>query len=196
MCYGCEIKSTLGDAAVDEYLAIRDAASAALAALRGVQHQMLALERTMTDRAQRKAWHATRGRLSSATKMAEAALAQVRQDGSPAHNSASPRHEDAMKLQIQRTARITETIDVALPHYYKDAALDDAGSAIYGKVDATRHTSIEVSFDRWSRTETFRLEIEHCEAATLGDYMTEKYRSDEAEYLAAKERLLAAARDA
>lgn len=79
MCYGCELKTTLGgDKAMDEYLEIRGDYNYLNARISALLERMLALERTITDREQRAAWHATRKRMALAKKMAGEAMSHVR----------------------------------------------------------------------------------------------------------------------
>ncbi len=98
-----------------------------------------------------------------------------------------------MKLEITRKIETKETIEIELPYYYKhDLMLDSDDSVIYGKVEEKKHTAIHVS--RWGKC--FDLEVEERNAASFACYMTDEYKGCEAEYLAAKAKLLAAAQDA
>ncbi len=78
MCYGCELKTTLGDKTMDEYLDVRVDYERMNDKMNDLLAHMLAFERTITDREQRKAWHATRKRMLMAKKMAGEAMSQVR----------------------------------------------------------------------------------------------------------------------
>jgi len=78
MCYGCELKSTLGEKTMDEYLDIRCDYGVMNAEMTELLNRMLAFEKTITNREQRKAWHATRARLAQAKKIAGEAMSHVR----------------------------------------------------------------------------------------------------------------------
>jgi hypothetical protein len=78
MCYGCEIKSTLGDNTMDKYLDIRSDYGIINSSITELLKRMLAFEQTIVDRDQRKAWHATRKRMLLAKKMAGEAMSKVR----------------------------------------------------------------------------------------------------------------------
>ncbi len=97
-----------------------------------------------------------------------------------------------MKLEITRKVEHKETVEIDLPYYFKhDLMLDDEDVVIYGKVEEKQCTTIKVSYG--SRRNEFELNIENWPASAYGGYMTDEYKSTEAEYLAAKAKLLAAA---
>jgi len=101
-----------------------------------------------------------------------------------------------MKLEIPRKIEQKETIEIEFPYYYKnDLLLDDVDSVIYGKIEEKRHTTIQVR-NNYQGGRSFELEVEARGAASVACYMTDEYKSDEGEYLAAKAKLLAAAQDA
>ena len=94
MCYGCELKSTLGEKTMDEYLDIRCDYGVMNAEMTELLNRMLAFEKTITNREQRKAWHATRARLAQAKKIAGEAMSHVRPNvefsgAAPLHGAAS-----------------------------------------------------------------------------------------------------------
>lgn len=102
-----------------------------------------------------------------------------------------------MKLEITRNVEQRETIEIQFPYYYKhDLMFDDVDSVIYGKAEEQRNTKIHVTYGYSNKERRFELEIEEKPAATVACYMTDEHSSNEAEYRAAKEKLLAAARDA
>ncbi|MBP6421590.1 MAG: hypothetical protein KA271_01725 [Propionivibrio sp.] len=78
MCYGCELKSTLGEKTMEEYLDIRCDYGVMNAQMTELLNRMLSFEKTITDREQRKAWHATRKRVLLAKKLAGEAMSHVR----------------------------------------------------------------------------------------------------------------------
>jgi len=102
-----------------------------------------------------------------------------------------------MKLEITKTVDQTETIEIEFPYYYKhDLMCDDVDSVIYGKIELERHTAIQLRYDYRSGERSFELEVEQRPAETLGCYMTDKHKGGEVEYIDAKAKLLAAAKDA
>lgn len=99
-----------------------------------------------------------------------------------------------MKLEITRKIEQKETVEIDLPYYYiHDLMLDEADVIIYGKVEEKRCTSIIIGHSYGSHNNEFELSIEDRPASAYGSYMTDEYKSSEAEYLAAKAKLLAAA---
>lgn len=101
-----------------------------------------------------------------------------------------------MKLEITRKIKQRETIEIEFPYYYKhDLLPDDADSVIYGKIEEKQCTTIHVRND-YRGGMSFELEVEKRGAASVACYMTDEYKSNETEYLAAKAKLLAAAQDA
>ncbi|MFA5921191.1 MAG: hypothetical protein WC856_07850 [Methylococcaceae bacterium] len=78
MCYGCELKSTLGIKTTDEYLDIRCDYELMNGKMNDLLAHMLAFEKTITDSDQRKAWHATRKRMLLAKKMDGEAMSKIR----------------------------------------------------------------------------------------------------------------------
>jgi hypothetical protein len=102
--------------------------------------------------------------------------------------------EKTMKLEVMRDVKQKETIEIEFPYYYKhDLMMDDSDSVIYGKVEERRQTTIHLSYDYRSKERSFELEINDIHAAALACYMTDEHKSSEAEYLAAKAKMLAAA---
>jgi hypothetical protein len=85
MCYGCELKSTLGEKTMYEYLDIRYDYAVMNGHITALLDQLLAFEKTITDCEQRKAWHATRARLAKAKKIAGEAMSQVRPNAMLTH---------------------------------------------------------------------------------------------------------------
>ena len=101
-----------------------------------------------------------------------------------------------MKLEITRKIEQRETIEIELPYYYKhDLLLDDTDSVIYGKIEEKQCTKIRVH-DNYQGSVSFELEVEKIGAASAACYMTDEYKSNEAEYLDAKAKLLLAAQAA
>lgn len=97
-----------------------------------------------------------------------------------------------MKLKITKQIEQTEVVDIELPYYYKhDLLLDYADVVIYGKIEENKCTHIKI--DRGRDELVFELSTQSKPAAQYGCYITDEYKSSEAEYLAAKVKLLAAA---
>lgn len=102
-----------------------------------------------------------------------------------------------MKLEIIRKIEQKETIEIDLPYYFKhNLGLDEADVVIYGKVDENRCANIKIGYGYGSHSHEFELSIEDRPASAYGCYMTDDYKSSEAEYLAAKAKLLSAAESA
>ena len=103
-----------------------------------------------------------------------------------------------MKVEITRTISQRETIDVEFPYYYKsDMLLDDSDYIIYGKIEPMLHTKIHVINNYRDKRFDFQLEHAKPNFAQLGCYLVDGgYESNEAEYLAAKTALIAAANEA
>lgn len=104
-----------------------------------------------------------------------------------------------MKLEVTRTTQQKETIEIEFPYYYKhNLMLDESDSIIYGKIEEKKCTSIQISYSYRDHETSFKLEIQTgpCVLSDNNCYMTDKYKSTEAEYLEAKTKLLAAAETA
>jgi hypothetical protein len=97
-----------------------------------------------------------------------------------------------MKLTIKRMIEKTETIDIEFPYYYKyDLLLDETDSVIYGKIEEHQVTMIQLTF-RHDGYSSYELEIDKKPATHFACYMTDKYKSDENEYLQAMAKMTAA----
>jgi hypothetical protein len=100
-----------------------------------------------------------------------------------------------MKFEITRMVEHKETVEVDLPFYYKhDLMLDEADVVIYGKVEEKQCTTIKISHRYSNLSNEFELSIENRPASAYGCYITDEYKSNEVEFLAAKTKLLAAVR--
>lgn len=101
-----------------------------------------------------------------------------------------------MKLQIIKRVEQRQTIEIEFPYYYKnDLLLDESDCVIYGKIEENQHSAITIQ-GCYQGGIRFELETEKKGAASLACYMTDEYKSNETEYLAAKAKLLAAAQEA
>jgi len=100
-----------------------------------------------------------------------------------------------MRLEITRKVEQRETIEIEFPYYYKhDLMGDESDSVIYGKIEERKCTAIQLSYRRDEKE--YSIEVEERSASAFACYMTDEYKSTEAEYLAAKFKLLALAQDA
>lgn len=101
-----------------------------------------------------------------------------------------------MKLKIKRKIETEETIDIEFPYYYKhDLMLDEVDVIIYGKIEENKTTSIHISHN-YRGGDNYELEIEKEPASNFSSYMTDEYKSNEAEYLKAKWEFIDAANNA
>ena len=98
-----------------------------------------------------------------------------------------------MKVEIKETVSVVKTIDVDLPYYYKhefDTMTGD--TVIFGKIMEDKSIAIKES-GTYQGAETYEVEIEeHLSIKTSGldSYFNEQYKSSEAEFLEAKERMM------
>lgn len=69
-------------------------------------------------------------------------------------------------------------------------------SIIYGKIEEKQCTNIQISRSYADDSITFELEIEQKPATHFACYMTDEYKSNEAEYLKAKAEMTAAVQTA
>lgn len=95
-----------------------------------------------------------------------------------------------MKLKIKRQIEKEEEVDIEFPYYYKhDLMLDEMDTVIYGKIEENKTTSIHITHN-WNGRNSFELEIEEEPASYFSSYMTDKYKSNETEYLNARKELI------
>jgi len=100
-----------------------------------------------------------------------------------------------MQVEISKKVDVKETIDIELPYYYKhDLMLDCCSSVIYGKIGESLCTSIQISST--NEKDEYELDTEVSSLKEHSCYFEDKYKSSEAEYLAAKSKMLAAVQKA
>jgi hypothetical protein len=94
-----------------------------------------------------------------------------------------------MKVEIVRDVKVKEIIDIEFPYYYINHC---EHGTYYGKLEDDKHTQIYITDDWLNETIRYTLTIEPARASTHGYYLTDQYKSTEAEFLSAKEKMLAA----
>ena len=99
-----------------------------------------------------------------------------------------------MQIEITRTIKQKETVDIELPYYYKHDLMPDEGSAvIYGKVEAGKQTKITIRETFWGGArKEYELEIERSDISCYACYITQEHASCEEDYLDAKTAMLEA----
>lgn len=99
-----------------------------------------------------------------------------------------------MLITTQRTINKIEklTVEVELPYYYKIESLEDCYCYRYGRIDNTTHTQIEYKKypNSVGYTTIVNIKSESVQFHSLGECLFEKYKSNETEYLEAKEKVL------
>lgn len=93
-----------------------------------------------------------------------------------------------MKITIEVERKIKKTINIDLPYYYKHDLLPDYGdSVIFGKINGTTHTAIQVSKrDCYEPDIEYRIEITMSPPDRYGCYMTNEHKSSEEDFLKIK----------
>lgn len=97
-----------------------------------------------------------------------------------------------MKIEVTKTLKSTDTIEVDLPYYYRhDLLTDHADCIIYGKIEEDKHTSIQIN-QQYSCSQSFsvEIEIENTSWFSLSCYLSNEYKSDEKTYTDAKNKAL------
>jgi hypothetical protein len=98
-----------------------------------------------------------------------------------------------MKLEIIKSIKEKQIIDIDFPYYYKhDLMLDTMDSVIYGKIEEFKNTAIIITDDYLNKSNYFEFEISIEPANIMGCYMVDKHKSNELEYLTAKSKLITA----
>ncbi len=98
-----------------------------------------------------------------------------------------------MKVEIKETVSVVKTIDVDLPYYYKhDFDMMTGDTVIFGKIMEDKSIAIKES-GTYQGSITYEVEIEeHLSIKTSGlsSYFNDEYKSNESEFLEAKERMM------
>ncbi len=100
-----------------------------------------------------------------------------------------------MKVEITRTIRQKEIVDVEFPYFYQhDLSLDDAGdTVIYGKIEEKVQTTIKITSEYGSGRKEYELAIERRSLPSYACYINNsEYASSKEEFLAAKAEAIAA----
>lgn len=96
-----------------------------------------------------------------------------------------------MLVEVIKTMRMRETVEIELPYFYKhDLMMDECDSIIYGKIGEREHYSIQVTYHRDHadvKVERERTDWQHCSC-----YLGEEYKSNADEYAEAKALAIAA----
>jgi hypothetical protein len=94
-----------------------------------------------------------------------------------------------MKVEVVRDVKVKEIVDIEFPYYYIDYC---EHGIFYGKIEENKHTQIYITDDWRDNEKSYTLEIEPAKASTMGYYFNKEDKSTEAEFLSAKEKMLAA----
>ena len=99
-----------------------------------------------------------------------------------------------MKVEVTRTTKTKETVEVNLPYFY----WIDVGDFVltHGKIDEHRHRSITYSVDPRSGLRAVEINSEPTDWDTISCYLADEYKSNATEYEKAKQRAIEAAQDA
>lgn len=99
-----------------------------------------------------------------------------------------------MKIEITRTIRQKEIVDVEFPYFYKhDLLPDDGDTAIYGKIEEKVQTTIRITADYGSGRKEYELSVERRNLSSYACYINNpEYASSKEEFLAAKAEAIAA----
>nr|WP_294922162.1 hypothetical protein [uncultured Flavobacterium sp.] len=97
-----------------------------------------------------------------------------------------------MEIEITEIVKNVKVIDVELPYYYKHDLFAEYGeSIIYGKIEATKETSIHES-ETPEGGKKYEIEIEEYDSiknSGLASYFNPEFKSTVNEYEAAKQRV-------
>lgn len=101
-----------------------------------------------------------------------------------------------MKIEIEETSKKKKAIDIAFPYFYKHVIdLEYGEIVIFGKIEEKKLTTISerengVNFE-------YELEVEEIKNfLNLSACFSDKHKSNEAEFISAKSRLLSASNNA
>lgn len=99
-----------------------------------------------------------------------------------------------MQVEIIKTVKQVEIIEVELPYYYKQDLMSDyCSSFIYGKIEEKLCTSIRETKSYDSKEEKYEIEKEKYDSiknSGLSSYFDEKYKSNQKEFEDVKARCL------
>lgn len=98
-----------------------------------------------------------------------------------------------MKVEITKTVKKIEEIDIELPYYYKhDLESEYSDSVIYGKIELNSSSSIQETEDRYGEKcyEIKKEEYSYIKNSGLASYFNEEYKSNKKEFEDVKLRCL------
>lgn len=102
-----------------------------------------------------------------------------------------------MRVEVTKTIKIKETVDITLPYYYKhDLILDEGDFVIYGKIDEKEHVSIKLSVLYRSDVRGVEVEKQATKWQSVSCYLEDEYRSNLEEYEQAKSQAMEAIKSA
>ena len=102
-----------------------------------------------------------------------------------------------MRVEVTKTIKTKETVDVTFPYYYKhDLMLDEGDFVIYGKIDEKEHVSIKISVSYRSDVRGVEVEKQTTNWHSVSCYLEDEYRSNVGEYEQAKSQAMEAIKSA
>lgn len=91
-----------------------------------------------------------------------------------------------MKIEIEKSVSVKETIDVEFPYYFKhDVSSDHCNSVIFGKIELNRTVTLQKNHSYVCTDDSWELNVEGCNAWRMGRYFAADCRSEEWEFLEA-----------
>lgn len=102
-----------------------------------------------------------------------------------------------MQVEVIKTIKTKETVDVTCPYYYKHhLMLDEGDVVIYGKIDEKEHVFIKLSVSYLSDVRSVEVEKQETDWHSVSCYLADKYRSNASEYQQAKSQAMDAIQSA
>lgn len=90
-----------------------------------------------------------------------------------------------MLVEITKTVRTRETVEITLPHFYKhDLGAEGYDSVIYGKISEKEHRQIQITYRR--NETTVEVERSGVNWNQIGCYLSDEFKSNADEYARAK----------
>jgi hypothetical protein len=90
-----------------------------------------------------------------------------------------------MLVEITRTVKTKETIEIELPYFYKyDLMLDQCDSVVYGKITENDHRTIRITYQ--GRNVMVEVEGRRTDWRQIECYLTDEHKSNAREYAKAK----------
>ena len=102
-----------------------------------------------------------------------------------------------MKVEVTRTTKTKEMVEVNLPYFYRhDVDLDYGNYVIFGKIDEDWHRSVKIRLHYLSGLRAVEIESEFTHWDRLSCYLADEYKSNATEYERAKQMAIQTAQDA